>query len=211
MVDAALDWLADISFDGVPCVPGVPSRFSAISHGTPMRAAGVPGVPQPGTEHLGTPAEHLCEAHNSLKLRVEHLGTPRTPKNNVAGREIPQSVASFPPAEIARGLAALRTLAAPLGVDCNGWRQVVADAGRLIAEGWAEDALALGWTALDLFGCEPLGSDDDYRNGLAVWLIGRPLVLLDADSAIARVDARRFVFSRKRDRSGCVLLWELGR
>jgi hypothetical protein len=114
-------------------------------------------------------------------------------------------------ASLASQLGRLRNMPPPRGVDRNAWRQVVADAGRLVADGWAEDALALGWTVLDLFGCEPLGSDDDYRNGLAVWLAGRPLVLLDADSAIARVDGHRFMFNRKRDRSGCVLLWELGR
>jgi len=119
-------------------------------------------------------------------------------------------VSTFPPAEIARGMAALRAMSVPHGLDRAAWRCVVDDAGRLIAEGWAEEALALGWTAIDLFGCEPLGSDDDYRNGLSAWLQGRPLVLLDADSAIVRVDERRSIFNRKRDRAGTVLLWEMG-
>jgi len=133
-----------------------------------------------------------------------------SPPNGPNGPIGTGDVSPFPPADIARGIAKLRTMAVPRGVDRQAWRVAVADAARIVTDGWLEQALAAGWTAIDLFGVEPAGSDDDYRHGLAAWLGGRPLVLLDADSAIARVDGHRSIFNRKRDRTGTVLLWELG-
>ncbi|RYE43699.1 MAG: hypothetical protein EOP21_07535 [Hyphomicrobiales bacterium] len=102
-------------------------------------------------------------------------------------------------------------MSTPRGFDPKAWGVAVGDVSRLIADGRAAEALSLGWSIMDLFGVEPPRSDDDYRNGLAVWLAGRPLVLLDADSAIVRVGERHSIFNRRRDRSGCVLVWELGK
>ena len=137
--------------------------------------------------------------------------TDNSPPNVAIVPIVSATVSPFPPPDIARGLAHLRTMPVPRGVIRDNWRRVVTDAGRLVSEGWAAEAFERGWTALDLFGSEPVGSDDDYKAGLAAWLTGRPLVLLDADSAIARINGKRWVFNKRRDRSGCVLLWELGR
>lgn len=108
-------------------------------------------------------------------------------------------------------ITAMASRSAPRGVDRAGWEAVVDDTRRLIGEGWAAHAIGLGWSLIDLFGVEPAGSDDDYRYGLAAWMAGRPLVLLEADSAIVRVGDVRSVFNRKRDRTGAIYIWNLGR
>jgi len=107
------------------------------------------------------------------------------------------------PPPIAQGLARLARTSAPRGADRAVWRQVRADAQRIGDGGWATEALALGWSVEELFGV----SADGVIEGLAVWLEGRRLVLIDATSAIAAGDGRRrFVFTRP---GGAVLrlLW----
>jgi hypothetical protein len=97
------------------------------------------------------------------------------------------------------------------------WAGVVADAMTLARDRWAEKALALGWTAGDLFG---VGARTDWDfQGLAVWLEGRRIILLDEKRAIVAGDARDFrsAFIRGGMRHGIqptvtpVMLWEFGR
>lgn len=144
------------------------------------------------------------------EIHVDSVISANSPPNDPIGPNGTGDVSVFPPADIARGIATLRAVAAPRGIDLRTWRTAVADAARIVADGWLASALDNGWTAIDLFGVEPGGSDDDYRYGLAAWLSGRPLVLLDKDCAIVRVGDLRSVFNRRRDRTGAVLLWELG-
>jgi hypothetical protein len=95
------------------------------------------------------------------------------------------------------------------------WPQVKADAARIVAEGWAAQALALGWDPLELFGCGPRSSADFA--GLAIWLAGRPLVLIDDASAMARDGAQHSIFTRAPQSAALagparpVFLWEFGR
>jgi len=83
------------------------------------------------------------------------------------------------------------------------WREIVADARRLVAEGWITTALALGWTAHDLFGVL------DDREGLAVWLRGRAIILIDGDGAVAHYPDQPADLYRRRDLPGAKLLWEM--
>jgi hypothetical protein len=73
--------------------------------------------------------------------------------------------------------------------------------------GWVHQALALGWSELDLFGAA-IGEDD--TDGLAVWLKGRRLLAITEDFASAEINGGRAYFNRST-RSGGVLLWNLGR
>lgn len=97
------------------------------------------------------------------------------------------------------------------------WRGVVADAMTLARDRWAAKALALGWNAGDLFGIGP--RDDWDFQGLALWLDGRRVVLLDDQRAIV-ADASgglRSAFDRGGMRHGThptitpVMLWDFGR
>jgi hypothetical protein len=62
---------------------------------------------------------------------------------------------------------------------------------------------------LDLWGCSPdIGGNPDH-DGLAVWLDGRRILLLDERTCIVDAGAgARAVFTR-RPIDGAVLLWEI--
>lgn len=101
--------------------------------------------------------------------------------------------------------------------DASGWPGVVADALALARDGWAAKALALGWNAGDLFGVGP--RDDWDFQGLAVWLDGRQILMLDEKHAIVAGNPAdyRSAFIRGGMRHGThptitpVMLWEFGR
>lgn len=88
------------------------------------------------------------------------------------------------PDDIAAALGRLEVLPPPRKLErAENWRDVVADAMTLARDRWAAKAMALGWTAGDLFGIGP--RDDWDFQGLAVWLEGRRIVMLDDKRAIA--------------------------
>jgi hypothetical protein len=95
------------------------------------------------------------------------------------------------------------------------WRQAVADALRIARDGWAGQALSLGWSVSDLFGIDPRDAYD--FSGLAVWLTGRHLVMLDADRAVVETDTSFAYFNRGGLGHGAdakadpVPLWRFGR
>lgn len=133
---------------------------------------------------------------------------------NVAAQEAGQTAAPTTagqlPDDIRDGLNALRTMAPPAGAASDEvWREIVGDAVKLARRGWVEQALALGWHPLDLFGC---GTADDPFVGLAVWLAGRRVVLVDENSAMAISGTERSIFYRRPlgEPPKPVLLWDLG-
>ncbi len=117
---------------------------------------------------------------------------------------------------LARDLRDLERSPPPRGVDRQAWSIVVADAIALARGGWVESALALGWTEIDLFGVNP--RDSWEFSGLAVWLRGRQLFLVDERMALAGDADTRAVFHRGgwghgRDMGPVtpVPLWRVGR
>jgi len=112
------------------------------------------------------------------------------------------------PLSVSQGLMRLRTMRPPrrLLTPAN-WAGVVADAEALVVEGWAGQALRLGWQPIELFGVS-----DDF-DGLAVWLNARKMVLLDERMAIAiDIGGRsRFYFNRRAPDRATVMLWEWAR
>jgi hypothetical protein len=118
---------------------------------------------------------------------------------------------------LAADLHRLGGLPAPNGLEKAGnWRGVVADALTIAREGWAAKALALGWNAGDLFGIGPW--DDWDFQGLAVWLDGCRMALLDERRAVAvNAAGDRRYFVRGGPRHGThptispVMLWDFGR
>lgn len=122
------------------------------------------------------------------------------------------------PDDMAAALRRLEVLPPPRKLErADSWRGVVADAMTLARDRWATKAMALGWTAADLFGIGPWG-DWDFQ-GLAVWLDGRRIVLLDDRCVIvaAKGGQARAAFERGGARHGVqprvdpVMLWEFGR
>jgi len=102
----------------------------------------------------------------------------------------------------------MRTMRPPRRlINPDNWAGVVADAETLLMHGWAGQALRFGWNPLEIFGVS-----DDY-DGLAVWLNGHHLVLLDDRGAIAldHPGGRNRYWFHRRDPAGAVMLWEWAR
>jgi hypothetical protein len=89
------------------------------------------------------------------------------------------------------------------------WAQLIEDVATFIADGWAEKAHALSWTAFDLIGCDrdrPFARID--QQGLLWTLNGRKLVALTAETAtIASCSGARLTYRRKPGRIGRMLPW----
>lgn len=119
------------------------------------------------------------------------------------------------PAGLVAGLDRLRKMPFPRGAAPEAWSTVVADAHRLVREGWVTKALAIDWSPLDLFG---IGPNDSWEfSGLAVWLQARRLAHVDRYVAIATNGATRACFNRggighgKQPEVEPVFLWQFGR
>ena len=114
------------------------------------------------------------------------------------------------PSPIVGGLKRLREMAAPRITRPEVWLAIVTDALRLASDGWAAQALALGWSPLDLWGCSPVRGGNVSHDGLAVWIDGRRVLLLDDASCIVEAGSGRSVFNRSSVAPGGVMLWQLG-
>lgn len=114
------------------------------------------------------------------------------------------------PAAVRDGLVALSTAPAPRLLRPELWPGVVADALRLASEGWALQAIRLGWSPLDLFGAVPDKGGDPDGDGLAVKLTGRQVLAVCGTFATVK-DASGRSYVHRGNGAGAVLLWELGR
>lgn len=108
------------------------------------------------------------------------------------------------PDHVRAGLNKLKPASPPRLKRPDDWSIVVADALRIASDGWAGRAFALGWAPIELFGI-----GQDYE-GLAVWLDGRELRLLDKQTAIAARGNERRIFHRSSHVTA-EWLWEWGR
>ena len=201
MTDAAVDWSSVLSDLGVPGVPGVPAQKSATFDGTPSETLGVLGVPEGRAEHLGTPLEHLQTPATLLISLEEHLGTPGTP--GFVGGGVPEKIQA--------GLHELRVMRTPRVQYPELWAGIVNDAWRIAAEGWATQALSLGWDAYSLWGVEPSRHPDTWDYSLAVVLAGRSIRAVDEQRFYLRDGEVRCFFEKRPRTSLTQFLWELGR
>ena len=88
------------------------------------------------------------------KAEIVALLSAAEPANDVVLEGQPgQDVAGLP-REIADGVRAILSADGARGIPPQRWPRVQRDAARLVEGGWLERALALGWTAADLFGCD---------------------------------------------------------
>ena len=101
------------------------------------------------------------------KAEIVALLSAAEPANDAAPDGPPmQSVAGLP-REIADGVHAILSADGAQGIPPQRWPRVQRDAARLVEGGWAQQALALGWTAADLFGCDQRGAVAPARPGRA--------------------------------------------
>ena len=100
------------------------------------------------------------------------------------------------------GLTNLRFMDSPAGLfDQENWATIIHDAERLVMDNWAAQAVGLGWEPIELFG---FGHRFD---GLASWLEGRKLILLDNARALAIGRGGERAVYKRTDPAGAVMLW----
>jgi hypothetical protein len=115
------------------------------------------------------------------------------------------------PSDVLAGLDRLKAAAAPRIANPERWPVAVADALRLATDGWAAQAIKLGWSPLDLFGAAADKCGDPAADGLAVRLGGRPLLALCATFATVRDGPSSRTYLYRGNNAGARLLWDLGR
>lgn len=148
-----------------------------------------------------------------LAARLEGEGDTRDNRDNrdnsSADVPIVPNVPAFP-SHLGAGLKHLQTMAAPHVVRAERWPAVVADALQLVRAGWAVQALALGWSPLDLFGAVTDPAGDPEADGLAVRLGGRRVLALCASFATVADDGGGRAYLYRGSNQGARLLWALG-
>jgi hypothetical protein len=116
------------------------------------------------------------------------------------------------PREIAEGVSAIRSADGAREIPPQRWPRVQRDAARLVEGGWLERALALGWTATDLFGCDRRAPWYRFdRAGLVLLISGHEIVELTAHDAALRTSTGSMLRYRRRwpATPPVALLWEL--
>ena len=112
------------------------------------------------------------------------------------------------PASVIDGVNLLQKMPAPRLLRPDAWPIAVADAVKLACDGWAANALALGWSPLQIFGAITDPEGDPFGDGLVVWLAGRKLLAI-SDATATVEDGNGFAFYHLHDLSGARLLWEI--
>jgi hypothetical protein len=112
----------------------------------------------------------------------------------------------------AEALARLDPAKPPHNVPLVRWRQFIDDCGRFLDQGWANQAEALGWGPLDLFGCDrerPFARTD--HQGLLWLLDGGTMLKLHRDHAVIEtLGGARQTYPRRPVEVGRVMpAWEL--
>ena len=111
-----------------------------------------------------------------------------------------------------RGVSQLDVQRPPKGVPQACWHKFVANAARFLAGPFAEQAVGLGWSGLDLFGCDrdrPFARIDQL--GLLWLLDGGRVMVLTANTATIKTSNGSILTYRRRsgNEPSKVLAWEL--
>jgi hypothetical protein len=158
------------------------------------------------------PDDQLRARLRQHKAEIVALLLAMKPANDVAP-EVPAVHSVAPPQPgIAAGVHAIISADGARGIPPNRWPRVQGDAARLIEGGWAQQALNLGWTAAELFGCDqraPWHRLD--RAGLLLLMGGRGVVELTEDVAALKTSTGSLLRFRRRPsaRPPVALLWEI--
>jgi hypothetical protein len=156
--------------------------------------------------------EELRARLRQHKAEMVALLSAAEPTSTAARECTPLETITRLPQEIADGVRAIAAADRARGIPPQRWPQVQRDAARLVEGGWVQQALALGWSTADLFGCDqraPWHRLD--RCGLVLLIGGREVVELSADIAALRTSTGAALRFRRRApaRPPLALLWEL--
>jgi hypothetical protein len=162
--------------------------------------------------------ENLVQELRSHKTEViEHLrdarqsGLRQPAAKAIANRTAP---ALEVVADWVAGVVRLTAMPPPRTYPEHAWQQLIVDAERFL-DGWAQQAVALGWADWEVFGCHrraPWGRIQGM--GLVLLLHGRELAALTAAEAVIRTrTGARQAYRRKPcdplHRAERCLVWEL--
>jgi hypothetical protein len=135
------------------------------------------------------------------RLEVDPLGAEASPSPHAPG---------IVPVGWLAGLQHLNDMTCPVSVEPNRWLQLQGDANRFVAA-WGGKAAALGWSALDVFGCHPASPSSRYDYMGLVWML--------ASSEIRAMSTEVVIFQRSSGslqragkRAGTyerILVWDL--
>jgi hypothetical protein len=122
--------------------------------------------------------------------------------------------AGFVPIAACRAaLARLDPVLPPADVPPQRWARFLEVALRFLASDWAQQAVELGWTAHDLFGCHPIAPYARHDCAALLWSLSEErgrLVALTASSATIEMPTKtRLTFCRTPASDEAVLPWEL--
>jgi hypothetical protein len=121
-----------------------------------------------------------------------------------------------PPAEVGRwreAFAGLISTPSPAGFSEERWRRII-DATGVFLHRWAETAIELGWTTLDVFGCADAAPAQRFDcMGLVLLLDRCRIADIDAAGAdlVATTNEARLRFRRRAMPKGTVPLWRVGK
>ena len=115
------------------------------------------------------------------------------------------------PGMLSAGITSLGECPCPQRMDATAWASAVRDAKALGNDGWALQALSLGWSPLDLFGAVTDPTGDPDGDGLAVKLAGRKVLAICASFATVQNGEHGRAFIYRRTNDGARLLWALSR
>jgi hypothetical protein len=198
-------------------------RLIAIAGGGLSGESGVTGVAVMDAAHMLRSITHSVTPPEYKNFQLNQCVTPATPGHtqNLGWRkraaEETNTEASTRGVTIgviaAEGLARLDPTEPPCDVPLRRWFQFIDDSARFLREGWAPCAEALGWTLLDLFGCDGVKPFARISRAGLLWLIdGKKLLALSAkDAAIATPSGGTLKYRRCPNEPGRVPAWELFR
>jgi hypothetical protein len=114
------------------------------------------------------------------------------------------------PRRWAEGFTALCTMPPPAGFAPERWQRII-DATGAFLDRWAGAAIRCGWSALDVFGCNPDRPAARFNCMGVILLLNRcEVVAIDRDGAdLVTVTGARQRFRRRELPPGTVSLWEL--
>ena len=115
------------------------------------------------------------------------------------------------PRRWAEGFAALCSMSQPVGFTSERWRRIVDAAGAFL-DRWAAEAIACGWSDLDVFGCDPDRPVARFDcMGLLMLLDRCEIVGIDEGGAdlVAGPEAR-LRYRRRPLPAATISLWQLG-
>jgi hypothetical protein len=103
-------------------------------------------------------------------------------------------------------LASLDPDDAPACIRPDRWRRLLLDADAFLTD-WGNQAAALGWSTIDLFGCSPGFARRLDRDGLVTGLEGRVVTMMTDTHAMIDAGDGKLWRHERRDRPGAVTWW----